>query len=421
MNQLENHNCEAAVLVVMFDKKKYQQIGVSQLKLSCFTNPSHIKIFQAFKKATTENLNIDEVMLSDLSSVSMEEIEAFRGYNVSVPENFNTRVKALLDLDKKRKLINYIKTDLFNSLSNNFNDLANNLNAEITKLHQDKQSEISKPICDNADYWTDILFQNIEQSAHKPMPIERFKLLNSILNGIQKGRLYVLAGESGLGKTALAINIAVNLAKNYNVYFNCLEMPSVSLLERAIADECNLDSYTIQKRRINPEHKENIRKTIKSLRITFEDSNDTNIDNLLLSLQSMHSVDPFDAIFLDYLNLFNDKSKKHDSNAYEIAEITQKLKVFAVENNIAVVLLAQFNASKKSDIRAEATALKGSTSIRQDADVILLIDKEKPDPRPTEDMLLIIEKNRAGKRADIRMTYEGNHLRFIEKVNQYAN
>jgi replicative DNA helicase len=415
MQKLYSQESEVAVLTLAIRYKNIRYKVISELNELSFIYEPCKKLFKTLKECNSSGINADILTLSEMSKVDISQIQAITNSACS-KDNIDTRIKILKSQEKKRHL-KYEIDRLSETLHDyNLDEIISNLSDLQAGILNNKTGVDTRLISNNMgqEIADRILSKDIDVKS-SPMNLDIYPCLNRNLNGIQREKLYVIAGMSGSGKTAFALNIATCISKKNKVYFQCLEMSVNSIQDRIIADICDLDSYNIQTHNLHIDQEKNIIEKCNLISIYIDPINNDCIDNFISRFKARNMIDPFDVVILDYLNLFKDKSVNHQRADLEVAEITRKLKILSVECKVAVILLAQFTGVQKTEMPVSADNLKGSSAIRQDADCILLVDKEKPSFKPTDDMCIVIAKNRTGKLENIRMKYIGSRLRFVEK------
>jgi replicative DNA helicase len=229
--------------------------------------------------------------------------------------------------------------------------------------------------------------------------------IDHIVGGFAAGELIIVAGRPSMGKSALALQIAINQAKaGLSVIYFTLEMCHRSLFKRAAR---NAD--------IND---------LKSLNIVLHESADTP-DKILAFLKTRKQIQNVDVVFIDYLQLMT-CGRKNDNRVAEITEISRKLKRLAMTENVPVVALSQLNrqAENRENHRPRMSDLRESGSIEQDADVVMLLHREdyyrrQSDPNAPQDGTAeaIIAKNRRGAVGTASLIFLDEKVTFGDKTN----
>jgi len=250
-----------------------------------------------------------------------------------------------------------------------------------------------------------------------------FYELDNILSGFKKNDFVVIAGRPSMGKTALALNFARNIASNnkYKVGFFSLEMSSEQLVERLITSEAKIDSNLVRTGRL-PKHDwkkvSNAANILSQANIYIDDSADLNILELRAKARQLKAEKKIDILFVDYIQLLNAPGRT-ESRQQEISYISRSLKALAKELHIPVVSLSQLSRAVESriDHRPIMSDLRESGAIEQDADVVLFIYRKFVYSKNEEDAglgELIVAKHRNGPTGNVKVS-------FIDKFAQFTN
>ncbi len=234
--------------------------------------------------------------------------------------------------------------------------------------------------------------------------------LDSKMGGLQKSDLVILAGRPGMGKTALATNIAYNVAKAFAlgdvrpdgsretvnggvVGFFSLEMSAEQLATRIISEQTGIPSNKIRRGAIGETDFERIKDVsieLQSLPFYVDETGGLSIGQLAARARRLKRQRGLDLLVIDYVQLLQGSTRRSNENrVQEITEITTQLKALAKELNVPVVALSQLSRQVESreDKRPQLSDLRKSGSIEQDADVVLFVYREEyyltnKEPRP---------------------------------------
>jgi len=234
--------------------------------------------------------------------------------------------------------------------------------------------------------------------------------LDSKMGGLQKSDLIILAGRPGMGKTALATNIAYNIAKAFApgdfrpdgtretvnggvVGFFSLEMSAEQLATRIIAEQTGIPSNKIRRGVINEADFENIKDIsieLQSLPFYVDETGGLSIGQLAARARRLKRQRGLDLLVIDYIQLLQGSTRRSSENrVQEITEITTRLKALAKELMVPIVALSQLSrqVENREDKRPQLSDLRESGSIEQDADVVLFVYREEyyltnKEPRP---------------------------------------
>ena len=246
------------------------------------------------------------------------------------------------------------------------------------------------------------------------------ELLDGVTSGWRGGQLIILAARTAVGKSALAINMALAAAKDgHNTAFFTLEMKPSDLSLRMICQTARIGLNEFKDGSVSKHHYNSFataHRTVQDLPIVICDTPSIPIVSLRAKARAMHEQNPLKLIIVDYLQICTGTSKRSQQNRHlEIAEITGGLKALAMELNIPVIALSQLNRNleQRKDGIPVLSDLRESGSIEQDADVVLLLHRKKE--QPSEEALLIVAKNRAGQSGvGLKLWFDGPLTKFSD-------
>lgn len=208
-----------------------------------------------------------------------------------------------------------------------------------------------------------------------------FSRLNNLIVGLKQSGLYVVGARPGVGKTVVGLQLAWELAKQEDVLFFSLEMDKNSLLNRVVAGELQIPLDAIERGNLRADWKSSISDLIVNVenRLIISDRGGQTISQIRAYLNAVMLKKPVKAMFVDYLQLIqaaNPKAPKYE----QISQISMDLKNLAKEFGIPVIALAQLNRrvdQGKGDDRPNASDLRDSGQIEQDADVIVMLSRKQ--------------------------------------------
>ena len=222
--------------------------------------------------------------------------------------------------------------------------------------------------------------------------------LDHKMGGLQSSDLIIIAGRPGMGKTALATNIAFNIAKAYRgevrpdgsteavnggiVGFFSLEMSSEQLATRVIAEQSGVASYKIRRGDITEHEFHLVSKAMQDMQaIPFyiDPTGGISIAQLTARARRLKRQRGLDLLVVDYLQLLSGSKSKSDNRVQELTEITTGMKALAKELNVPILALSQLSrqVEQREDKRPQLSDLRESGSIEQDADVVLFVYREE--------------------------------------------
>ena len=223
--------------------------------------------------------------------------------------------------------------------------------------------------------------------------------LDRMMGGLQPSDLVILAGRPGMGKTALATNIAYNIARAWRgevrpdghtvtanggiVGFFSLEMSAEQLATRIIAEQTSIPSNQIRRGGISESDFEKIKDysiELQNIPLYVDETGGLSVAQLAARARRLKRQRGLDLVVIDYLQLLQGSTRRSQENrVQEITEITTKLKALAKELNVPILALSQLSRQVESrdDKRPQLSDLRESGSIEQDADVVLFVYREE--------------------------------------------
>ena len=260
--------------------------------------------------------------------------------------------------------------------------------------------------------------------------------LDKITSGWQNSDLVIIAARPAMGKTAFVLSMAKNMAVNYKypVAFFSLEMSNLQLVNRLIANTCEIESDKIRSGRLQPHEWERLDKKLNDLLgapLYIDDTPSLSVFELRTKARRLVREHNVKIIFIDYLQLMNASGMSYGNRQEEVSTISRSLKGLAKELNIPIIALSQLNrsvenrgsADQKNDPnsrRPQLSDLRESGAIEQDADMVCFIhrpeyykiytDENGNDIRGQAE--IIIAKHRNGAVGDVRLRFIGEYTRF---------
>jgi replicative DNA helicase len=276
------------------------------------------------------------------------------------------------------------------------------------------------------------LLDRVEEMSQNPNDITGvptgFFDLDRMTSGMQAGDLIVLAARPSMGKTALAINIAENVALNEGlpVAVFSMEMGASQLAIRIVGSIGRIDQTRLRTGKLLDEEWPRLTEAVERLRnvsLSIDETPSLTPAELRASARRLsRSCGKLGLVVVDYLQLMSGSSGGDgDNRATELGEISRGLKMLAKELQCPVIALSQLNrgVEQRTDKRPMMSDLRESGAIEQDADVIMFIyrddyyNKDSKDPGVAE---IIIGKQRNGPTGTVKLTF----LKPITKFESYA-
>lgn len=399
---------------------------LSWLTPEMFTNPYFRRYYHAIGQQAQRDCVVDMVMLSndfdiplsDLADICKNSIRAnLTGYARKVKSLWVNR-EASKVMSESAQLIANARTDA---------EAASAVEKGMAALSKIMQSDESvRPVIMNdlIESYVDVYEKRALKDHSHRLLHTGIRALDKILNGINRTDLVLMAGRSGMGKTELGLTVARNIVENNgSVLFFSLEMGNVQLLDRIVSARANVSVNKLR----NPStisDDENMRiaqylESARGYKLYFCDRSGLSAEQICAIAQRQQEQDELSAIVIDYLGLIDHRDTSNNL-AQAIGETTWKLKTFAKNNNIPVILLSQLNrkADERGDKRPVNSDLRSSGNIEQDADRIIMLYREQAYNKQSDNNYseAIVTKNRYGEQGTAYMVFRNGHFEDCDQA-----
>lgn len=260
--------------------------------------------------------------------------------------------------------------------------------------------------------------------------------LDREINGLQAGKLYAIAGRPGMGKTAIAINLAVAAARNAGqVLFFSMEMLIYELIERMIAAEGNIKYSAIASGNFQDSDWSKMTlaaEALQDLKVAVDDTSSVSIQHIKTQARQMQVRKGLKLIVVDYLTLMDMPDGPQRSAV--VGAVTRGLKQLSKDLQIPILILCQLSrrVDERQDKRPIKSDLRDSGEIEQDCDVIMFPFRECEYCQKCRDFVdddthnlkkhqrkaeIIIGKNRGGRNnVAIKCEFSGEHQKFVDST-----
>lgn len=270
--------------------------------------------------------------------------------------------------------------------------------------------------------------------------------LDAMLSGLQPSEMLIVAARPSMGKTALALNLAEQIAlggtsgragDSIPVAFFSLEMSRAAIAQRMLSARSGVDSHKLRKGHFSGSDFQRLFKACGELGdapIFIDDTPNLTVLALRARARRMASQHGIKCIMIDYLQLMTAPSAARESRQVEVSTISRGIKALARELNVPVICLAQLNrgTEQRDGNKPRMSDLRESGSIEQDADVVMLLHREAyyhtqeegwEDANPDKKNLaeLIIAKQRNGPTGIVKLTWDASTTRFKNHAGMYED
>lgn len=401
-----------------------------------FYAPVHKIIYQAIVSLGQKGKRVDLVTLQD-ELAKRGELEAAGGivYLVSLQEDITSlglieqHAQIIKEKSVLRQLIDSAATIITNCYAQD--------NTEIDAVldHAEKTIfSISNKRASNSfiqlDIWLKKTFQHLSDIKSHTKGItgipSSFAMLDGMTSGFQNSDLIVLAARPSMGKTALALGIALEAARNgFTTGVFSLEMSAEQLTLRLLAAESGIAHHNIRNATITSDEwvdLTTVAAQLAEMKLFIDDTAMLSIMDLRAKARKLKAEHKLQFLVIDYLQLLH-SSKKHENRHQEVSEISRALKALAKELNIPILALSQLSRAVDSrmDKRPMLSDLRESGAIEQDADLIMFLYRDSvynQDTENPEKSELIIGKQRNGPTGTVFMNFIKELTKF-EDTNEF--
>ena len=424
-----------------------------------FYDPMHQKIFSSIENLIYKGMLANPITLKNYFEDDKDDLNVPE-YLVKITK-FSTSTrqateysKIIYDMFVRRELIKISEQTIdvakLNDLNSNGQTIIENSERQLFDLAEKGSFNSSLIKFDEAMRQTidmaTAAYKNEEGIVGVPTGLRD---LDDRLGGLHKSDLIIIAGRPGMGKTALATNIAFNAAQKLQdsgrrscIAFFSLEMSSEQLSTRILAEQSRIKSNDIRRGRISDEQFDKFLETSKNiseLPLFIDETPAITIAALSNRARRIKRKYGLDMILVDYIQLMRGTLNYKDGRVQEVSEITQGLKAIAKELSIPVVALSQLSrqVEQRDNKKPQLSDLRESGSIEQDADVVMFVYREsyylenkEPKPATVEHAEwqakmnevsnlaeLIIGKQRHGPTGNIFLEFEAMFTKFKDTQN----
>lgn len=425
---------EQAVLGSIFLDPDKIHIASEYLTKDSFFKLSHGMVFNIMQELSDKGDPIDPVSVkSALDSIGQFEQIGGMPFLASLINAVPTSAhiehysKVVAEKSRARKVIE----DLSHSISSVY-DGQKDLNEILSQTEQNlstisnEQKKGFRPIIDVIDSTQSILDERSQKVGDVTGTSTGFTDFDQITTGLHEDNLIIIAARPAMGKTAFALNIAQNVAKNSDkaVAIFSLEMGAESLVERMLSAEGLIPSYHVRTGNLTESEWRRMISAQERLargKIFIDDTAGVKISEIRSKAKRLaQENDGLGLIVIDYLQLIEGRGR--ENRQQEVSEISRQLKILAKELKVPVIALSQLSrgVDQRNNKRPILSDLRESGSIEQDADIVAFLYREayyKRDEQEEPDNVteLILEKNRHGSLGTVQLFFLKKYAKFSNK------
>jgi replicative DNA helicase len=435
---------EVVLGAMMIDKKGVDEV-IDILSPEAFYKEAHQYIFEAILKLFRSSEPVDLLTVSSQLKKD-EKLDVIGGdfYLISLTQRVSS--SAHIEFHARIILQKFIQRSLI-KISNEIIEQAYDETVDVFDLLDVSEAKLYEVTQGNVKKSTETAQSLVIQAKKKIQDISNkeglsgipsgFDKLDKLTSGWQPSDLIIVAARPGMGKTALTLSMARNIAVNANipVAFFSLEMSSVQLITRLISSETGLSSEKLRTGTLQKHEWEQLNVKVKALEeapLYIDDTPSLSIFDLRAKARRLASQYGIKLIVVDYLQLMTaGGGQKGGNREQEISTISRNLKALAKELDVPVIALSQLSRAVETrggSKRPLLSDLRESGAIEQDADIVSFIyrpeyykiDEWDDDERsPTEGQAeFIVAKHRNGGLENIRLKFIG-HLGKFDNLDDF--
>ena len=247
-----------------------------------------------------------------------------------------------------------------------------------------------------------------------------FRDLDAITNGFQRADLILLAARPSMGKTALAMNMAIGAARRgYCVAVFSLEMSKSQLGNRLLSLESGINSQQLNIGKLSGDEMQDLMAAttrLEDLKLYIDDTAGLSLIEMRSKVRRLKHESGLDLVVLDYLQLM--QGTRQENRQQEISEISRNLKSMARELDVPILALSQLsrNVEMRAEKKPQLSDLRESGSLEQDADIVMFLYRDeyynRDDAESQNIAEVIFAKNRNGPTTSIMMQFDKEIMRF---------
>ncbi|MDP6793573.1 MAG: replicative DNA helicase, partial [Anaerolineales bacterium] len=421
---------------VLIDQDAYYEVA-STLRPEDFYSVKHRWVWNAFAALHDQNTPIDQLTTQDEldSRGHLQEIGGFAYLTqlvTRVPTAFNVAAygKLVEEAAIRRRLIQAAGdvAKLAYDEKTDINEVVNQAEQTLFGVSEGRSSRDLIRIRDVAhDYYDRVqqLYDNRGTIVGVPTG---FRDLDTLLGGMQKSDLIIVAGRPGKGKSAFMVSVALNAARTHKqrVALFSLEMSNEQVMQRMVAQETHIDTHQLRLGELEDEQMDSFIHSVNllsDLGIFLDDTPSISAMQLRAKSRRLAAEVKLDLIIVDYLQLMVADVRRDANRVQEVSEISRSLKALARELHVPVLAGAQLSrgVEQRAGQRPLLSDLRESGSIEQDSDVVLFLhhpDEWDEDPQRKQVTELLVSKHRNGKTGSMEMVFLPAYAQFVDAAHR---
>ncbi|NQY74361.1 MAG: replicative DNA helicase [Candidatus Margulisbacteria bacterium] len=430
---LHDHDSERSVLGAMMMSPTAIDAVADRLKEFHFSVEAHQTIFCGILELHHHNTPVDIITLSNLMNkhdllVGVGGKSYLADILDSVPSASNVEHYANIVIDKGiRRRIGELGANISKNINNESIEIEEVLENVQKSILDASSQKLRKRVKSLDTILAEVREKVISPDSDKGIGTG-FRDLSKFISGFKPSDLVILAARPSVGKTAFALNFAMNAAKkNVPVLFFSLEMSSEQLGSRMLSYDTRIDSQKFQNNDISEKDLNDIDKSIgklSKLPLHIEETGSLTMTEMRAITRQMVAKNGIKMIIIDYLQLMRSAQRKVESRFQEVSEIVRDLKAFAKEMNISIIALSQLSRSleQRSDKRPQLSDLRETGEIEQTSDIVMFLHRDdyfetaeiQSPIKNYSEVEVIISKHRNGPTGKVNLIYRRDVSCFVD-------
>lgn len=425
-------DAERAVLGALLLNDEYISTISEIIVPDDFYSPAHKIIYQAIVDLGQKHKRIDIVTLQD-ELTKKDQLDAIGGiiYLVSLQEDIPSvgLIVQHATIIKEKSVLRQLISSAATIITNCYTQDQDSIDAVLDDAEKIIFNIANKRSNNNfiqLDIWLKRTFQHLSDIKSHTKGItgipSGFQQLDQMTSGFQNSDFIVLAARPSMGKTALAMCVALTAARNgFATGIFSLEMSAEQLTLRLLSAESGIGHHNIRNATISSDEwvdLTNVAAQLAEMKVFIDDTAMLNIMDLRAKARKLKAEHGLQLLVIDYLQLLH-SNKKHENRHQEVSDISRSLKALAKELNIPIIALSQLSRAVDSrmDKRPMLSDLRESGAIEQDADLIMFLYRDvvyNPEAENPALAELIIGKQRNGPTGTV-------YMNFIREITKFED
>lgn len=395
------------------------------LEIDDFSRAEHRLIYKALLRLSEDNVSLN-VLIVERELMKVGDLDKVtRPYLLSIlPQEF-TNLRAMEYAKTIKTSATYRKLSEVGAF---LKAVADDEGLPLDQLYGEVETRISavidkqfrNGITPAAELFVDV-YQSFTQKTKQGLEMG-FPCLDLLTGGLKPSDMIILAARPSMGKTALAMNIAANVAKKNSVLVFSLEMNKQQLGERWFSTDSGVKAGRIQHRELRDHDLDALLSSVDrlgSLKLFVDDTMGITLPEIKMKSRRVKREHGLDLIVIDYLQLMQSSKRYKGDRVQEVSELSRGIKGLARDLDVPVLALSQLSrgVEYRADKRPMLSDLRESGSIEQDADIVMFIYRDDYYDRESEKQGLaevIVAKNRNGASGAVGLQFDKARLKFTE-------